>query len=93
MLNLMMRMSSSTWSFCLQAMPIYYVSALPSFLSATASVVSTSLSTMFLFRNFDSDFGTLPFIIFEMHLKASEVLLNFWKSSSTSLYYSFLTIS
>ena len=84
-LNRMTLISSSIWSFCRHAMPISSVTAFPNFLSATASVASTSLSTMFLLRNFESDLGSLPFIILEMHLKASEVLLNFWKSSNTSL--------
>lgn len=77
--------NSSIWSFCLQEIPIYYVKALPSLLSATANVVSTSLWTTFLSRNLDSALGILPFIILEIHLKASEVLLNFWKSSNTNL--------
>lgn len=67
----------------------------PIFLSATAKVYYSSLSTMFLDKNLDKDLGTLPFMSLLMDLKASAVLLNLWKSSrvtnflrlSTSLKY------
>jgi hypothetical protein len=85
MLNLMILMSSSTFSFCLQAIPISSTMAFPSLLSATANSSSIYFSTMFLLRNLVKAFGIFPFIIFVIHLKASEVLLNLWKSSRVSL--------
>jgi len=35
--------------------------------------------------NLESAFGIFPFINLEIHLKASAVLLNLWKSSKVSL--------
>lgn len=58
---------------------------LPTFLSATASVYYSSLSTMFLERNLESDLGIFPFMSLLMDLKASAVLLNLWKSSRVTL--------
>lgn len=57
----------------------------PIFLSATAKVSSSSLSTIFLLKNFDKDLGTFPFMSLLIDLKASAVLLNLWKSYNVSL--------
>ena len=75
-LNLMILISSSILSFCLHSKPSYSVKALPSFLSARAIVSWTYLSRTFFVKNFERDFGILPFMSLEMHLKASAVLLN-----------------
>ncbi len=67
-------------------MPNSSVRSFPSFLSATASVSESYLSTMVLLRNLESDLGMEPFMSLEMDLKASAVFLNFWKSSNLILH-------
>jgi hypothetical protein len=46
---------------------------------------------MFLPKNFDNVFGILPLINFAMHLNASAVLLNLWKSSKVILCKALIT--
>lgn len=41
---------------------------------------------MFLFKNLERDLGILPLISLAIHLKASAVLLNLWKSSKVTLH-------
>lgn len=91
-LNLITLISSSMLSFCLHFTPKLSVMSFPSFLSATAIYPSISFSTIFLFKNFDRDFGILPFMSLLMHLNASDVLLNLWKSSKVILYKQTYTI-
>lgn len=81
-------MSSSICSLFLQLTPRASVMVFPIFLSATAKVYYSSLSTMFLDKNLDKDLGTLPFMSLLMDLKASAVLLNLWKSSRVTLLIS-----
>lgn len=85
MLNLMTLMSSSIDSLFLHDNPRASEMVLPIFLSATAKVYYSSLSTMFFSRNLVKDLGIFPFMSLLIDLKASAVLLNLWKSSKVTL--------
>lgn len=60
--------------------PKLSVISLPNFLSATAISPSIYFYTIFLLKNLERVFGILPLMSLLMHLKASAVLLNLWKS-------------